>query len=79
VKLLVNPRSLSVEDIFEFYWSPEARSIPKACFRISSEEISTDIILVISSNATIITLYTTNKNDTHRSMDKNLYTTRKKG
>ncbi len=64
--------SLNIEDIFEFYSSGE--EVKRAVFRCLPEELSVDLILVISRDSTIITVFVTKKGDNHDNMNKNLYT-----
>lgn len=63
--------SLKPESIFEFY--AQGEFVQKAVFRFSFEEFPVDIILVISADGTVITMYTTNKGDNHDSLNLNLY------
>ena len=58
-------------ELFEFYWDGER--IYKVCLRFPCENLPFDVVMVISLNATIITLYITRTEDTHKSMNKNLY------
>lgn len=68
---IVKKDSLSLENIFEFY-SVEKR-VKKACFRFSFEDFPVDLIVVISEDGVVITVYDTNREDSHLSMDKRLY------
>ena len=72
VKIIKNS-PLSTEKIFEFYQNHETEKVTKACFRFANTDFPMDIVMVISSTSTIITLYLVNKNDTHRNLNKNLY------
>lgn len=63
--------SINIDNVFEFYSSNGM--VKKACFRYSFEEFPVDIILVISADAVVITVYVANKKDTHTSMNKALY------
>lgn len=62
---------ISSGELFEFYWNGER--IYKVCLRFSDKNLPFDVVMVISSDATIITLYITRTEDTHKSMNKNLY------
>lgn len=59
------------ENVFEFYAVDE--NIRKACFRLSFDGFPVDLILVISADGTVITVYLINKDDNHSTLDKNLY------
>lgn len=67
----VKSNHISADKIFEFYSYGD--TVKKACFRYSFEDFPVDIILVISSDSVLITVYITNKDDTHNSMNKSLY------
>lgn len=58
--------------MFEFYLK-DGNIVSKACFRYSFENFPVDIVMVISSDSTIITIMTTNKGDNHSTLDKTLY------
>ena len=66
----ISKLSLDVKDIFEVY--EFNNNIIKACYRIEYQ--TCDIILVIDSNKTIITIYANAKEDNHITLNKNLYT-----
>jgi len=70
--LLLHIRALELncEDIFEYYIQDNG-VIDKACYRIKHNEF--DFILVISRCKNIVTIYINSKNDTHVTLDKNLY------
>jgi len=57
--------------IFEFYATDE--EIHKACFRISSEDSPVDLVLVISSDGVVVTVFVIKKDDNHSTLDENLY------
>jgi hypothetical protein len=63
--------SFTSESIFEFY-AVDAE-IKKACLRFSFEEFPVDLVLVVSADGTVITVYVTNKGDKHDSLDIELY------
>lgn len=62
---------LEFKNIFEFRSVGE--EIRKACFRYSLEELPVDIVLVISSDGVVITIYLINKGDNHATLNKKLY------
>jgi hypothetical protein len=63
--------SLEADTIFEFYAFGE--EVKKACFRFSFEAFPVDIILVISADGTVITIFTANKGDNHSTLNARLY------
>lgn len=63
--------SLNIGQVFEFYSVEE--TVKKACFRQSVEEISVDFVLVISQDATVITVFAINRDDNHDTLDAGLY------
>ena len=67
----VKRTSLEADTIFEFYAFRE--EVKKACFRFSFDAFPVDIILVISADGTVITMFTTNKDDNHSTLDASLY------
>lgn len=62
---------LDSASIFEF--TADDRRITKACFRFSFQEFPVDLVLVISADGNIITVFTTNKGDNHDSMNTEIY------
>lgn len=62
---------LNSSNIFEFYARGE--EVRKACYRISFNEFPVDIVLVLSADGVVITLYTINKGDFHDTLNPNLY------
>jgi len=46
-------------------------AILKACYRVEYKEY--DFILVLSADKTIVTIYVNSKNDSHDTLNKNLY------
>lgn len=68
---IVKKDSLKSDNIFEFY-SVE-KIVKKACFRFSFEDFPVDLVVVISEDGIVITIYDTNKGDSHLTMDKKLY------
>lgn len=67
----VKRNALSIQNVFEFYSVEEY--IKKVCFRCSTEELPVDLVLVISRDATVITVFVVNRGDNHETMDKTLY------
>lgn len=59
---------LKSEWIFEYY---KTEKIIKACYRIPYNEM--DLILVISSSKTIITIYLNSRDDKHYTLNRSLY------
>ncbi len=63
---------LQAQDIFEYY--KDAQGISKLCYRISYSDTN-DIILVISKDKNIITVYFNSVDDDHFTLKNNLYNT----
>jgi hypothetical protein len=57
--------------LFEFYAVDD--NIRKGCLRFSHHGLPVDIIVVVSAEGVVITSFTINKDDTHASLNKNLY------
>lgn len=57
--------------VFEFYAADE--EIKKACLRITSNESPVDLVLVVSADGVIVTVFVTKKEDNHSTMDETLY------
>lgn len=68
----VRRNSLDPEKVFEFYSGKDGK-ITKACFRYTFDEFPVDIIMVVSANGVVITMYISNKGDNHATLNKNLY------
>ena len=62
---------LNENNIFEYY--EENGIIKRACYRIESGKYK-HIILVISDDKTLITIYSNNAGDNHITLNKSLYT-----
>lgn len=62
---------LEASNIFEYY-TTQSEDIEKACFRI--EYGVYDIILVVSDDKELITIYLNNKEDNHDTLKHSLYT-----
>lgn len=71
-KLLIFIKNLTLktDNIFEYYLIDN--EIDKACYRIKYQK-NIDIILVISSEKNLITIYINQENDNHETLKKNLY------
>ena len=67
----VRRTSLDISNIFEFYST--YGTVQKCCFRFSYEDFPVDIVLVISADGTVVTVFITNKKDFHTSMDDTPY------
>lgn len=67
----VKKSSLDISNIFEFYAKEDY--VQKACFRYTFGEFPVDLILVISADGVVITMYDTKKGDSHTTMDRKLY------
>lgn len=70
-KIITN-NVLDKQKIFEFY-SDANTEVKKACFRYPIENLPVDLIMVISDTGVVITVYLTNREDNHESMNRNLY------
>lgn len=68
---VVKKGSLNLDRVFEFY-STETR-IKKACFRYTLPRFPVDLILVISADGVIVTVFVTNKEDNHSTLNEKLY------
>lgn len=68
----VRRNSLDADKVFEYY-STKGRKITKACFRYSFDDFPVDIIMVVSANGVVITMYIANKGDNHATLNKKLY------
>lgn len=62
--------------IFEFYVDEQTREITKVCYRINWQK-NIDIILVVSQEKNIVTIYINSKDDLHYTLKENLYTKEK--
>jgi hypothetical protein len=71
---IISNKFLSKEKIFEFYCD-KFNETKKACFRFPLESFPVDLILVISNNGVVITVYLSNRDDNHDSINRNLYST----
>lgn len=64
--------SLNPEKVFEYYSSKNGK-VTKACLRYTFEEFPVDIVMVVSANGVVITMYISNKGDNHATLNKKLY------
>lgn len=67
----VRRSSMEPDSVFEFY--AVRGEIKRACFRFSYDVFSVDLVLVISSDSTVVTVYTINKGDLHDTLNTKLY------
>lgn len=67
----ISRESLRSASPFEFYAID--REIRKVCFRFSYPSFPVDIVLVISVDGTVITLYTIHQGDNHETMNTSVY------
>lgn len=70
VLLFIKGINLKSEQIFEYY--SEDKNIVKLCYRIGYNNLQ-DIILVITPEKKIITIYINSANDLHDTLKKELY------
>jgi len=63
---------LEAGQIFEYYLDDRAEPI-KLCYRIPYTEAGVDIILVVSKEKNIITIYINSRTDNHITLKKELY------
>jgi hypothetical protein len=66
-----NKLQLCAENVFEFY-TDEKNNITRLCYRINFSKVY-DIILVIDTEKTILTIYQNSAEDKHETLKKNLY------
>lgn len=71
ISKIIRQDVLKVENVFEFY--AEGGAVRKACFRVSSPEILVDLVLVISSDGVVVTIFVINKGDNHNTLDEKVY------
>jgi hypothetical protein len=70
ILLFISQLNLDDKDIFELY-TDDNDDIIKVCYRIRHDIF--DLIIVISKNKKIITIYTNSKDDEHITLNKNIY------
>lgn len=70
---IVRNNLLNKKNVFEYYTDKE-NNIKKACFRYAIKNLPIDLIIVVSDAGVIITVFPINSNDTHNTLNKNLYT-----
>lgn len=71
ILLFIKNLKLKYEDIFEFYTDDKGELL-KLCYRIKFNK-TIDIILVISAEKKIITIYENSANDLHYTLNESLY------
>jgi len=69
ILLFIKGIELDYSQIFEFYTE---QNIIKVCYRISYNQYQ-DLILVLTTDKKIITVYINSKNDLHYTLKTNLY------
>jgi len=69
--LFIKGLQLDYSQVFEVYTN-NSGSIEKACYRIDYSLF--DIILVVTPDKKIITIYINDKQDKHATLDKSIYT-----
>lgn len=69
--LFIKALRLNPSEVFEYY--TEEKEIFKLCYRINWNE--SDLILVLSKDKEIITIYLNSKEDNHETLKKELYQT----
>lgn len=67
----INLLKKSGNKVFEFY--SKDQEISKACFRFPIPDSKFDIIVVVSSESIIVTIYFASKDDNHSTLNTNLY------
>ena len=70
ILLFIKGIELKVENIFEYY--AEELKVIKLCYRITYNNLQ-DIILIITPDKKIITIYINSANDLHDTLKKELY------
>ena len=70
ILLFIKDLVLDFSDVFEFY--TQDNEVIKACYRIYYND-DIDIILVISNDKKIITIYLNERNDLHYTLKENQY------
>jgi len=70
--LYVKNLTLNWQDIFEFYKEDLSGYILKACYRINWQG-KIDIILVVDTDKTILSIYVNSAEDKHETLKKELY------
>lgn len=71
----IRERPIDNNNVFEFY-TTSSNVVKKICVRYFLDNFPVDIILVIASDGTVITVYVCNKGDNHSTLDKKLYESR---
>jgi hypothetical protein len=68
---VIRDDALKNGEVFEFYAIDE--EIKKVCYRIASTNSPVDLVLVISADGVVITMFVANKGDNHDTLDESLY------
>lgn len=68
---MIRGEALRRGELFEFYAYDQ--EIRKACFRVASEDLPVDLVVVISADGVVVTVWTINKKDNHDTLDEELY------
>ena len=68
---IIRRNSLTLEGVFEFYAVDTV--VKKACFRYALPDFPVDLVLVISADGVVITVFVVNKGDDHSTLDEKLY------
>jgi len=71
--LLKSIRKTSLVNSLVFEFKAKDQIIQRACFRFTFEQFPVDLVLVISSDGTIVTVFTINKGDNHSTLDTTVY------
>ena len=72
LQFLKNRIYFKYQDIFEYY--VEGNKIVKVCYKMEYNQYQ-DLIIVLSNNKSIITIYLNNKRDNHTTLKNELYCT----
>jgi len=72
LKFLAEEIRFKVEDIFEIYVENEV--VQKVCYKIDYSSWQ-DLIIILTKDKAIVTLYANAKNDNHKTLKKELYQT----
>lgn len=71
LNFLANNIKFRFENIFEYYVN-ENKKIVKICFKLHYDAVR-DLIIILTANKDIVTLYVNNKGDNHKTLKKELY------
>jgi len=70
VLLYIRDLKFNSEDVFEYY--KENGKVFKSCYRINYKD-ALDIILIISNEKLLVTVYLNSKSDNHDTLNRQLY------